>query len=990
MNHDQTVRFRQMGDAGDEAPEAIQPLSDGEILDAAALMRATHHLRRRTSLLGKEVSDLKYLADYDRSLLFRSDHRFILTDENLPTGGMYRLRMSGGELAIHPALTPGTHSGGRYKGGRVFVNDLPYAGVLGLDDLTLTTHSDYTGQRAYADGASLAEATTLSLGANEIEISLVADSSRVGGAATISAAVQGTPARRFTVTYGTLTTPTTLAEIISFINGDTNSQGTYGLSHVFRASTTSSGTSVPPALTLGRVQGQYDAEAHRISAAFFDAFFSDAENLLLEGEGLAIAYPKGLVETGAAPLKAGRRQSLLDWPTNRVGSNVDNTEALIGNLLFNTGREPEKIPGAIPIGKIINGEFVFCDGVTRVPAGPPSTDPDSGVLLGISYGLIQALSNEIDTPSGFPPTGASVVGYGGSPNWHADQTALGDQTLLAGNLETTLDSVVTQLAAGTTNNSGARKIGAEAVAAIVSPTNLPLALPSSSIQAAIAALLNTPATSAVGGGVNCRVSERGHRLVGSEPLEKRFNEGATTPAGTAFLRAVCATAGDLAGRADLSTAEILQPATVTLVPFSIDNGSVLFERAMAIQAGTTTDAVRCLLSVAQVRELFRSVPLITDQSAVYGGANTQAMPSLIARIENLNGGVNGNGFYWVKAIDDSTADFQLLTLDSGTPDFTGATFPGTPAATITLYYAVMTGTGRGTELQTIVAPPTPYGAVCVHAVYGVTTGPTYTEYPWLCVYRPDHAVAALGTPPVIACQMYPTKALWNETPTVVRHTQNILVTGDKSLLDGVETSSIVDATASHHHGTQLSRTVQYTSGQVLIAGGNLLTYISFVTAVPTPYAPNTVNTYLHATDAVLAGIVASTRRVMSLVRGAVSFKTKSTVVAGDRILFALAFDADSATLHREFFDFRAAGPNLVHTFAFQAWLPLNKDNASTGALGGFALWAVFPDVDPGFFTGENIVITNPVPLTRANAYDSGVTPADVTVRLVEQGAVIDF
>lgn len=990
MNHDQTVRFRQAGDAGDEAPEAIQPLTNREVLDDTTLMRPVHHVRRRTSLLGKEVADLKYLADYDRALLFRSDHRFILTDENLPTGGMYRLRMSGGALSIRPALTPGNFSGGRYKGGRVFVNDQPYAGTLGLDDLTLITHSDYTGQRAYADGSSLAEATTLSLGANEIEISLVADSSRVGGAATISVAVQGTPARRFTLTYGTQGTPTTLAEVISYINGDTASQGTYGLSHVFRASTTSAGTAVPPTLTLGRVQGQYDAEIHRISAAFFDAFFSDTENLLLEGEALAIAYPKGLVETGAAPLKAGRRQSLLDWPTNRVGTNTDNTESLVGNLLFNTGREPEKIPGAIPIGKIIDGEFVFCDGVTRIPAGPPVTDPDSGVLLGMSYGFIQALGNEVDAPSGFPPTGANFIGYGGSPNWHADQTALGDQNLPASNLETTLDTLVFQLGSGATGNSGARKIGAEAVAATVSPTNLPLAVPSSSIQAAIAAVLNTPATSAVGGGVNYRVSERGHRLVGAEPLEKRFNEGATTPAGTALLRAVCDTAGDLANRSDLSTAEILQPAISCLVPFSIDNGSVLFERAMPIQAGTTSDAVRCLLSVAQVRELFRSVPLITDQSAVYGGANTQEMPSIVARIENLSGGINGNGFYWVKAIDDTTANFQLLTLDSGTPDFTGAVFPGVPAATITLYYGTMSGTGRGTEVQTIVAPPTPYGAVCVHAVYGVSAGPAYTEYPWLCVYRPDYAVAALGTPPLIACQMYPTKALWNETPTVVRHTQNILVAGDKSLLDGVETGTIVDATASHHHGNQLSRTVQYTSGQVLIAGGNLLTYISAVTAVPTPYAPNTVNTYLHATDAVLAGIVASTRRVMSLVRGTVSFKTKGTVVAGDRILFALAFDVDAATLHREFFDFRAAGPSLVHTFAFQVWLPLNRDNASTGALGGFALWAVFPDVDPGFFTGENIVITNPVPLTQANAYDSGVTPADVTVRLVEQGAVLDF
>ena len=70
----------------------------------------------------------------------------------------------------------------------------------------------------------------------------------------------------------------------------------------------------------------------------------------------------GPVERDVAAAKGGRRQSLHDWPSARTGGSSDNTAPASGWNLFNTAREPEKIPGSVPVGKMLNGRFVFIDG----------------------------------------------------------------------------------------------------------------------------------------------------------------------------------------------------------------------------------------------------------------------------------------------------------------------------------------------------------------------------------------------------------------------------------------------------------------------------------------------------------------------------------------------------------------------------------------------------------------------------------------------------
>ena len=444
--YDQQTTFKRGGDSGQNNDASIQPIAGGEALWEDPLNRSPGNLRHRTEALRTAVDDLRYYADYDRALILRADATtFTFTQED-PSGdpGAYRLNMTGGPLWVIPALTPGTHSGGRPGGARMFVQNgsewTPYAGTLGASDLSFTASSTHTGMRGYADADNLAtEANGLSLGANRLTITLVADAARVGGVSTMALAVTGTPAVNITITYGTLTTATTINDIITKVNADTTSQGTYGLSHLVRASKSASsfGTSAPPAITNAVFQGAYDAEAHQVTLAALDGFFEAQDvatsayfNRLQEGEGLALFFEAGPVERGLSVPKGGRRQSIYDLPNDKEGDNDPNTAPATGWNLFNTGREPEKIPGSVPIGKMKDGRFIFIDG-TIVGTTPISLS-ESDVTM-----------NRLAAQSG--TTGASLIGYGGSVNWQ----------IPAGTVENALDSVDSILFAAT----GSSKIG---------------------------------------------------------------------------------------------------------------------------------------------------------------------------------------------------------------------------------------------------------------------------------------------------------------------------------------------------------------------------------------------------------------------------------------------------------------------------------------------------------------------------------------------------
>lgn len=857
---------------------SIQPIVGGENLWENVLNRTPENLRTRTEALRTAVEDLKYYADYDRAFVLRAEGTtFRCTNE---TDG-YVLTMTGGPLWLYPALTPGQRSGGRLRGARMFVQNgswLPYAGTLGTNDLSFVATGQYTGMRGYAEADSMAGGT-FTVGGNRLMISLVANPAAVGG--TISATVTGNPVTLITITYGTLTTPTTINQIKTWIELDLSSQGSYGLAHMIRAVTTSAGTAAPPAITNAVFQGGYDAEAHKI--VDFSTFFNMSTggtfiNRLQEGEGLALAFVSGPVEPGTGAT-GGRRQALLDKPSDRLGGSADNT--LSDAILFNTGREPEKIPGSIPIGKLLNGKFVFIDGTTVGTAD---------ISLGESGVTLARLA---------APTGGGLVGYDGSPNWNAD--AATNPALISTTVGAALDEIVTRLGGISASDSGARRIGFEGLTGTSSAGNAALNLVAgiTSLRQAIAALLNASGATGAPGGVNARVSEYGHRMHGAQPIEKVFSDAETNTGGGELIRAVLNPP-----KVNLfQSPHVEEQPVVSLLPVYFDNGGG--EKVLAqepIANGATPDSVKLSsMPAAGALHLKRSLVL------------TDAAPELHTLVQIQ--GSNVDGFYFAKNLDYAGgAPYALSLCDlTGAAWTAGATLTGA-GATITFYATNIEGNSKksvrvrrtvpggmpeahehiyglgairrgydrdgilrfdeqinetawglnyfasagnsGSSSLTFSTPSA--GVVTVVGLSGMVTGAVGSVGHYLTISGATGGLANLNgtwaittvtsaTEVNIACSASftpGTQALaWSESRDLARRATNVLTLDDARLLKGIETGTAQDASSNHNHGLSYAN-VTLPALDILSSGS-----IAWTTAGTTSVALDDLPDYLNSTQA---------------------------------------------------------------------------------------------------------------------------------------------
>ena len=660
-NYDETVSLLQGSDDGTDTDASIQPIDNNEKVWPLTTNRPVGHLRKRSEVLRRAIEDLLYFADYDRAFVLRASSAFTFSE---PASGTYALALASGDLWVYPAATPGRQSGGRPEGGRVFCENpsasnawTPYSGTPAVDDLILTAHRQYTGQRGYADCDSYVDTPGgRSIGANRLYVDLVADAGVAGG--TITATITQQPRTKIRIVYGTSGTPTTLAQLIAFVNTDRTSQGDYGVADYLRASSTGTTTNPPVAFSGGQVQGAYDAEAHQVTKAQLDAFFAVQVsgayvNRLREGEGLAIAYPYGPVERGTVSPDGGRRQAVWDLPTDRTGTRSQNTTPATGYALFSTGREPEKIPGSIPIGKVVNGEFVFIDG-TRVGVGET-------LELGDSRALRAALGAQASSADG-----ALLVGYEGSGNWHADAVATTGPNLPASTLTATLTRIVAHLASATLNQSGARRLGVEQIAPTISAGNeaRELGLVAGSLRQALNTILNGRDDSSRLIGLNGRVSELGHRMVGGDALLKDFGYAGMPAAGAVFTRAELHAPENLMAA---TPAGVLDFAHVVLQPLVFDDlggGSVAVDEVAAVAGAalltfTGMTADRFTKTVAYF-------PIVDD-----GFSGT--VPLIFARITGLDGGAgNEDGIYIVKSHNTGTQQITFRSLDGTSPNFSAA------------------------------------------------------------------------------------------------------------------------------------------------------------------------------------------------------------------------------------------------------------------------------------------------------------------------------
>jgi len=875
--YDEQVDFTTTGvSTNQKNATSIQPIVGGENLWENVLNRTPENLRVRSEALRTAVEDLKYYADYDRALILSaSSTTFQCTSE---TGG-YVLAMTNGPLWIYPALTPGRNSGGRVRGARMFVQNgswLPYAGNPGANDLTFIATGQYTGMRGYAESDDMSLGS-FTVGGNRLMISLVANPAAVGGPSSISATVTGSPETLITITYGTLTTATTINQIAAWIVADLNSQGAYGLAHMIRAVTTSAGDSAPPAITNGVFQGGYDAEGHQITD--FTPFFNVVANRLQEGESLALSFVSGPVEAGIGAT-GGRRQALFDLPTGRTGTNTPNT--LSNAILFNTGREPEKIPGSIPIGKLIDGKFVFIDG-TAVGTAWISLG-ESGVTLG-------------RLASTTAPTGASIVGYGGSGTWNPDTTA--NLALASGSIEAALDEIVTRLGGYAAGDSGARRIGMEGVYGSASAGNTALDLVSgiTSLRNALTQILNAVGSASAPGGVNARVSEYGHRLQGFKPLEKVFSATSpvnTTGGGAQMIRAVLNQApfGILAGSQVEEQAELqLKPLTY---PVSGTDDNLLLQENVDF---LTDSVVFTAMNAARARVLQQR----TSTKNTTGGLHC------IVFVGGISGAAETDGYYFANVLDPdaSPPKLSLRRLNGTTPDFSGA---ASGVAKITFYLTAIEGNnalgaqsrrmrpagapaadtvffGSGVMTQaldeynvvqheeqaagaywnaTASAPIAGRSGAGASTVTGASSGririsglsgmTTASVGRYLTLTGASNAanngkflIAAYVNSTTVdvanpAGVTGGTGIYWQEERAAIRRTNNILIGEDYELLNGLEDGSPVDATANHHHNTAYS----FVEVSPLISAGARLDFLPGTTPTVTMGALSTPGAYLDA------------------------------------------------------------------------------------------------------------------------------------------------
>ena len=849
---DQLLRFKQSSDSGENDAASVQPMGT-EPLEPAFINRAIEHLRKRTERIRASVEVLNYFADYDRAFVLRSDATFKFHSE---TGGRHSLQMVAStedDLWVYPALTPGRTSGGRAKGGLVYVNGLPYAGVYLTNDLTFAVHADYVGHRGYADGQNYDNGGSnpaITLGAGGITLSLVADSGVAGG--TISATISGAPKRHVTITYGTQGTSTTIDQVIAWVNnhGNNFSGEIYGPSRFFRVSRdpATPGSAAPTPFTNAEVRGALDAEAHQVTAAQLATFFAVTANQLLEGEGLAIAYLPGPVETGVSVPKGGRRQSLWDLPTDRAGTTVQNTTPSVGYSLFNTGREPHKIPGSVPIGKMVHGEFVFVDG-TRLGL-------EKEAKLGESSTIWDRLASVTASLSGARSVGVEFSEYfhawTGDDNEASGHKRVGNTTLLA-----TLNQLIEFYGRTTTDNSGTRRIGGEAVAGTTTAQNAAnlVNLVAGSLREQLAALLAA---------MNRRVSENGHFMVGAAPLAKVFGAAGQPASGATFLQSVLHDPADLM---NLSPAGVHEFANMTLQALVYVNPSDAANDYLAADeefAFSTADQLVASMSGTRFGNVVAKLPIV--QAA---GGSGKYVPLVYAKIEGLTGAADADdGWYYVSGYDTGSKLIKFRKHDGSTPDFTGMS----GAVDVTLYSVASVGNDWRFTRFHLFQFNGPGSSINPWAVFGAAD----LNARLLEVYTPSGGGPGAGA---LQARYYPDHIEFG-TGAALRSTEQLLHQDDYAVLRGRETNSPVDATANHHHGT-------------------------FLTGFTVVYPPSAVN----GGFAGLSSAAAGTEQVVSAPAG----RVVTGVVISYTIVLKPAAGSNTKTFHALFF--KDKDENVIATVA---------------------------------------------------------------------------
>lgn len=310
--------LQQGGDTGQANTDAIQPIVDGEGASQTTFRRPSENLRGRTEEIRELAQDLIYYRD-NNHMVIEGATGHTVTWPGVSTG----IIAQSGDLTIRPLLTPPSSTKGSLD-----------IGTNGVDRVTYSA-----GSTAYA---------TMGLNAVTIE-------HRDGGvSATHACTITDGPVKRILVVFDDADTSHDSAatkvlvdaavaldsDLVGYL--DVTDNGAGGTSIEIQAETALEGTA--------------DQEAHLISSGLLDTLTTTTP--LIEGAAIGIWYPYVVEPVPTTPTFGGRQESNPDRTTHVIP---------IGSL-FVTTVDPQKIPGAVPLCKVVNDELVFFDG-SRFVAG---------------------------------------------------------------------------------------------------------------------------------------------------------------------------------------------------------------------------------------------------------------------------------------------------------------------------------------------------------------------------------------------------------------------------------------------------------------------------------------------------------------------------------------------------------------------------------------------------------------------------------------------
>jgi hypothetical protein len=331
-------------DTGENTAASIQPILNGNPVDATNLSRPSESLRQRTEALKNVEVDSLFLRDADRRLIIAGPGK--VTWPGSTTVAQTGIPVFSDNLYLLPMLTPGFAQAPPVPPVASAFGTLHLKRADSLNSILVTSQ-----RRSYAAG-------------DQISIDVVP-----GGA--FSCTLDSVTGYQRTI-HIVATGATTLATVITALTGLVPSAPDN--TQLVLAALENGAVGGDLLLTSQAkqfVSGNYDGEGHTITPANVASFFTgNPTSALAEGDTLCVSF--AMVSDTAST--GGRRQAI---PENA------NTAITVG-AYFNSRLHPENLVNALPICKVVSGALVFATGIS-VAAGSVTVDLGTSTAADVSY-----------------------------------------------------------------------------------------------------------------------------------------------------------------------------------------------------------------------------------------------------------------------------------------------------------------------------------------------------------------------------------------------------------------------------------------------------------------------------------------------------------------------------------------------------------------------------------------------------------------------------